>query len=148
MMKETGLWNFYFSSEMLHYCVFLLYQLRIKPIQYYLCKCWDTQSLVSFSDQSVGPEMKCEHVLSMFSAQWLFSLSELHIGMHKYPVFSWDGMRTNAKIFLSQIEFLFSYQLITCIRCLMSFCCLKNRYNTGKYVWTSQMVWFLSSWKE
>lgn len=127
MMTETCLWNFSVSREALHYCIFLLYQLRIKPIQYYLCKCfhkrgrcWDTQrSLVVFSGQSVGPEMMCEHMLNMLN-QCLFGFSELQMSMQKYPVFSWDGMRTNVKIFLSQIEFLFSYQLITCIRCLVS----------------------------
>lgn len=124
------------------YCIFFLYQLRIKPIQYYLYKyfhkrsrCWSTpRSLALFSGQSVGPELMCEHVLNMLH-HWLFSLSQLQTSMQKYPVFSRDGMRTNAKIFLSQIEFLFSYQLITCIRCLLSVCCLKNRYNMGKYVW-------------
>lgn len=134
--------NFYFSSEALHYCIFLLYQLRVKPIQYYFYKCfrqrgrcWDTlRSLVLLSGRSVGPELMCEHMLNMLN-QWLFSLSELQTSMQKSPKFSRDGMRTNAKIFLSQIEFLFSYQLITCIRSLMSVCCLKNRYNMGKYVW-------------
>lgn len=67
---------------------------------------------------------------------WLFSrLSQSQTSMQKYRVFSWDGMRTNAKIFLNQTELLFSYQLIACIRCLMSVCYLKNRYNMGKYVW-------------
>lgn len=88
-----------------------------------------------FSGQSIGPELLCEHMFHMLN-YWLFRLlSQSQTSMQKYTVFSQDGMRTNAKIFLNQIEFLFSYQLITCIRCLMSVCYLKNRYNTGKYVW-------------
>lgn len=121
------------------YCI----KWEIKPIQYCLRKClhkrgicWNSRrSLVLFSGQSIGPELICEHMFNMLN-YWLFRLLfQSQTSMQKYTVFSQDGMRTNAKIFLNQIEFLFSYQLITCIRFLMNVCYLKNRYNTGKYVW-------------
>lgn len=122
---------------MLHCCLFLLYRSRRKPIQYCLQTCWhergicwNTQSLVLFSGQSVGPDLWAyvQH------AELLVAWSCFSVRQCQSIQFS-PGMRTNAKIFLSQIDFLFSDQLVACIRCLMSVCSRKNRCTMGKYVW-------------
>lgn len=92
--------------------------------------CWNTTSLVLFSGQSVGPDLWAYVQRGELLVAWSsFSVRECQ-SIQFSP-----GMRTNAKIFLSQIEFLFSDQLVACIRCLMSVCSWKNRCTMGKYVW-------------